>query len=143
MMMMLFSRFSLFLAASLLGTASAADVTIVVKGVRSDQGQVAALAFTKEQGFPDQFAKAMRQATVPARKGDVTITLKDLPPGKYALTVMHDQNADGKLQRNIFGIPQEGVGVTGKPLGNRAPKFSESIIEVTQNENREITLKYW
>jgi uncharacterized protein (DUF2141 family) len=142
-MMMSLAPFSFLLAMAIAGTAAAADVTIVVKGVRSNQGQVAALAFQQAKGFPDQFALALRQATVPASKGDVTITLKDLPPGKYALTVMHDQNADGVLQRNLFGVPQEGVGVTGKPLGNRAPKFAESVIEITQDENREITLKYW
>lgn len=138
-----FFRFPLFLATMLIGTIHAADVTIVVKGVRSNQGQVAALAFAKAQGFPDQFQQATQHAIVPANKGEVTITLKNLPPGKYAFTVMHDQNADGILQRNLFGIPQEGVGVSGKALGNRAPKFSESVIEMTQTESREITLKYW
>lgn len=139
------AKFFLILASSLAISlpVSATDVTIIVKGVRSNAGQVAALAFRKAQGFPDQFTHASHQATVPASKGDVTITLKDLPPGKYALTVMHDQNSDGKLQRNLFGVPQEGVGVTGKPLGNRSPKFAESLIEVSQNETREITLKYW
>lgn len=143
--MMLISRLSLILCVALLFpfSAMAVDVTIVVKGIRNQQGKIAALAFTSSQGFPDQFALAAYQATVPSKKGETTITLKNLTPGKYAFTVMHDENADGILRRNLFGIPQEGVGVTGKPLGNRAPKFVESVIEIQQNETREIALKYW
>ena len=57
--------------------------------------------------------------------------------------ILHDEDGDGKLKRNVIGIPSEGVGMTGKPLGNRAPKFAEAVIEIQGNQNREITLKYW
>jgi hypothetical protein len=33
--------------------------------------------------------------------------------------------------------------MTGKPLGNRAPKFEEAVVEIQGNHQYEITLKYW
>ena len=121
----------------------AADITITVKGVRNAKGQIAALAFVNEKGFPDRVSAAITQAKVAARPGVVTLVLKDVPVGKVALTILHDEDGDGKMKRNLLGIPTEGVGVTGKALGNRPPKFEESIVEIKGNEKREITLKYW
>ena len=78
-----------------------------------------------------------------AQKGTVTLTIKNVPAGKVALTVLHDEDGDGKLRKNLLGIPQEGVGMTGKPLGNRAPKFQEAVIEIKGDEKKTIALKYW
>jgi len=122
---------------------NAADITITVRGVRNDQGKIAALAFVKPDGFPDRVAMAATQAQVPARQGAVTLVLKNVPAGKVALTILHDEDGDGKLKRNLIGIPTEGVGMTGKPLGNRAPRFTEALVEIQADEKREITLKYW
>jgi uncharacterized protein (DUF2141 family) len=121
----------------------AADITITVQGVRNDKGKIAALAFVKADGFPDRVAMAKTQAQVPARKGAVTLVLKNVPAGQVALTILHDEDGDGKLKRNLVGIPTEGVGMTGKPLGNRAPRYAEAVIEIKGDEKREITLKYW
>jgi uncharacterized protein (DUF2141 family) len=126
-----------------IASAAAADITITVQGIRNNTGKIAALAFVNVDGFPDRVALAKAQSQVNARKGAVTLVLKNVPAGKVALTILHDEDGDGKLKRNIIGIPQEGVGMTGKPLGNRAPRFEEAVIEIKGDEKREITLKYW
>jgi uncharacterized protein (DUF2141 family) len=132
---LLFALFSLI--------SQAADLTITVTGIRNDNGKIAALAFTQDQGFPDRVNQAFAQAQVNAQKGTVTLTIKNVPAGKVALTVLHDEDGDGKLRKNLLGIPQEGVGMTGKPLGNRAPKFQEAVIEIKDDEKKTIALKYW
>ncbi len=126
-----------------IASATAADITITVQGVRNDAGKIAALAFVKADGFPDRVALAKAQSQVNAQKGAVTLVLKNVPEGKVALTILHDEDGDGKLKRNIVGIPQEGVGMTGKPLGNRAPKFEDAVTEINGNQKIDITLKYW
>jgi uncharacterized protein (DUF2141 family) len=32
-------------------------------------------------------------------------------PGDYAISVFHDENSNGKLDRNFMGMPKEGVGI--------------------------------
>lgn len=134
---------SLILMFCLNAFAAAADITITVHGIRNDVGNIAALAFVKANGFPDRVALAHSQVQVKARKGVVTLTLKNVPAGKVALTILHDENGDGKLKKNLLGIPQEGVGMTGKPLGNQAPKFEDAVTEINGNKKIDITLKYW
>ena len=141
--MMKFPLVLFCVACAMTKVSAAADITITVKGVRNAKGKIAALAFVDGKGFPDRVAMGKAQAQVPARQGEVTVVLKNVPVGKVALTILHDEDGDGKLKRNLIGIPGEGVGMTGKPLGNRAPRFDEAVIEIRGNEKREITLKYW
>jgi uncharacterized protein (DUF2141 family) len=140
---MKFLTLTFFSFVTAIASATAADVTITVQGIRNDAGKIAVLAFVKADGFPDRVALAKAQSQVNAHKGAVTLVLKNVPEGKVALTILHDEDGDGKLKRNIVGIPQEGVGMTGKPLGNRAPRFDEAVIEIKGDEKCEITIKYW
>lgn len=140
---MKFLTLTFFSFVTVIAPATAADITITVQGIRNDTGKIAALAFVKADGFPDRVALAKAQSQVNAQKGAVTLVLKNVPAGKVALTILHDEDGDGKLKRNIVGIPQEGVGMTGKPLGNRAPKFEDAVTEINGNQKIDITLKYW
>jgi uncharacterized protein (DUF2141 family) len=123
--------------------AAAINLTVTVTGIRNDHGKIAALAFSNKQGFPDDPARALAQAVVDARKGSVTLTLKNLPAGPLAVAVLHDENANGKLNRNIFGLPLEGVGMSRNPVGKSAPTFAHAVMAMDQSCNLDITLKYW
>ncbi len=48
---------------------------------------------------------------------------EDFPPGAYAITVIHDENMNGKLDTNWLGIPKEGYGFSNdvKPLRGATP----------------------
>jgi uncharacterized protein (DUF2141 family) len=49
----------------------------------------------------------------------------DIPPGTYALAVIHDENRNGQLDTNRLGIPKEGYGFSNDAKGFfGAPSFS-------------------
>ncbi len=123
--------------------AAALDVTITVQGIRNDKGKIAALAFASKDGFPNGVAQALAQTQVDARKGTVTLTLKNVPAGRLAVTILHDENENGRLNRSIIGIPLEGVGMSGNPTGSRPPTFEDAVLEIKKSQKLAITLKYW
>jgi len=123
--------------------ALALDATVTVTGIRNAKGKIAVLAFSTQEGFPDQPAKALAQAVADARDGTVTVTLKKLPAGKLAITVLHDEDANGKLNRNLFGVPVEGVGMSGKPEGKLPPTFADVVEPFDKSRKLTIPLKYW
>jgi uncharacterized protein (DUF2141 family) len=50
---------------------------------------------------------------------------EDIPPGTYALAVIHDENMNGKLDSNRLGMPTEGYGFSNDAKAFlRAPSFS-------------------
>jgi len=84
--------------------AHAGDLVIRIDNVKTADGQVKVALFDGAATFLKQPA---RVADAPATAGSTTVTFKDLPPGDYALSLYHDANANGKMDRNPAGIPIE------------------------------------
>jgi uncharacterized protein (DUF2141 family) len=56
-----------------------------------------------------------------------TVTFKDLPAGKYAVNILHDEDGDEKIKKG-FILPKEGIGFSNYQaigIGNK-PKFSKA-----------------
>jgi hypothetical protein len=52
-------------------------------------------------------------------------------PGTYAVIVFHDENQDGKLDKNFLGVPQEGYGASNNVRHlMSAPEFEEASFVV-------------
>jgi uncharacterized protein (DUF2141 family) len=113
-----------FLLAAMLGAAfianaaSAADLTIAVDGVASADGQIMVAIYSGGDTFP---GKPLRAVTAPAAAGAVVVQVRDLPAGDYAYAVYHDANGNGKMDRNLAGIPTEDYAFSNNALGKRGP----------------------
>src|SRR5574344_1898725 len=78
----------LFAIASLAATAEAqSNITLKVKGVRSDNGMIMVMGETGKEN-PPVYAMV---------KGE-----------KVNISLFHDENGDSQLERNAFGQPTEG-----------------------------------
>ncbi len=56
---------------------------------------------------------------------------RDLPAGRYALSLFHDENGNGKLDSNVAGIPIERYGFSRDARGRMgAPDFDAAAIEL-------------
>ncbi|WNC72065.1 DUF2141 domain-containing protein [Thalassotalea psychrophila] len=67
--------------------------------------------------------------------GSATITFNDIDQGDYALRFFHDQNDNGKLETNLFGMPVEGFGFSNNAKPNFGP-VSYQQIKFTVNEEQ-------
>src|SRR4051812_24127747 len=107
-------------------TGGLATPTARVPDLRSPRGQLIFGVFTPANGFPTDATKSVNWQTKPADADSVTFTC-ELPPGKYGASVLHDENNNNKMDRNLAGIPEEGYGVTNNPKpAFRAARFDES-----------------
>ena len=119
-------------------------LTIHLTQLRNSSGQIALLVHDASNGFPESDQKAVRRKLVPAKKNGVTITFDDLPPGNYAVTVLHDENSTGKADKNFIGIPTEGFGFSNNPVIRFGiPDFDDCKIEVNKTTSHTIRLKYF
>ncbi len=120
-----------------------AQLQVSINGLSSAKGFIMIRIFSKEEGFlTDQApeAKSIRSPGI-----DNTIVIKDLPYGKYAIAVFHDSNDNTKLDKNIFGIPKEGIGFSNNPrLLFGPPEFEEASFFYSPSNNKvSINLKYY
>lgn len=118
-------------------------LTVSVTDIKDDTGVIQLSLFSQEKGFPDDYRKAVKRATLPALRGDLTYQFDSIPPGTYAVAVIHDENKDKTLQKNFFGAPAEGWGVSRNVNPKfRAPYFSEAKFELISNDSITIIVIY-
>jgi uncharacterized protein (DUF2141 family) len=122
-----------------------ADLTVLVHGFRSEQGQAGAALFAAPPGFPLGVEKAHRKDLVPIVNRTAKVTFSGVPSGEYALAVMHDENGNEKLDRNWVGKPTEGYGVSNDAPPRRfgAPEYGEARFDAACGANTlEVRLRY-
>jgi uncharacterized protein (DUF2141 family) len=107
-------------------TQNLATLYIDVTDLRNRNGQLLLCVFNRAYGFPADRDKAVTWQIRPARppmSGPIHFRIT-LPPGDYAVAVVHDENANGKLDT---GAPSEGYGASNNPKPQfRAPWFQEA-----------------
>lgn len=126
------SAFKLGLAAltaavTMTGAARAAEVTVTLTGVEARGGEMLVSLQTAEE-FMQPRGHLGAHAT--AEGGVMTLTVHDVPPGDYAVMVMHDVDGDFKMARDAGGKPREGWAMSGPRPAGRKPTFTETKITV-------------
>lgn len=131
-------------ALPLLLTAASAPPTVDVSitGLRNAKGQILVCLTTNPKAFPDcsKDATSIHIAVKTADAADFTIRAPG--PGTYAIAVVHDENANNKMDMALF-LPKEGFGFSRNPaLGMGPPKFKSASFVVTGDTRQSIRMKY-
>lgn len=129
------------LCISSVALAAGSNLDIAVQGVRDNQGTVRASLFNSPEGFPQE-TKAMAHATVPAKKGTVSLQFTDLLPGKYAVIVYHDENNDEQMDKRFGMIPIEGYGLSNNVRVFGKPSFNECAFDIPATQSQTVDLRY-
>ncbi|HEX7852953.1 MAG TPA: DUF2141 domain-containing protein [Sphingobium sp.] len=120
-------------------------LTISFVGLRSTRGLVRGCLTRDPAAFPDKCEKDPRslKATIPAAPHAI-MRFTGVPSGDYALSILHDENANGRLD-TMLGIPKEGVGFSENPaLHFSAPKFAAARFHVgSEDVVKEVRIKYF
>ena len=64
----------------------------------------------------------------------MTGRFQNLPPGQYALVAYQDKNANGRLDKNFIGIPNEPLGFSNNYWPQGPPTFSRAAIRIDGDE---------
>jgi uncharacterized protein (DUF2141 family) len=114
------------LAPVVVAYATCPGMHVQIQNMRNSTGTVDCALFESPQGFPTEVLRsATNVMVIKVRQTQARCDFADIPPGRYALAVVHDENMNGKLDTNAFGIPTEGYGFSNDVTGVcGAPAFS-------------------
>lgn len=112
-----------------LSHAGAADLSVSVTGVRSEQGTVRIAVYDRPEGFRQE-DKALHRLALPAKNGQVQASFTRLSPGRYAVMVYHDEDNNGRLNLRFGMIPQEGYGLSNAPQVVGPPQFADAAFDL-------------
>jgi len=113
-------------------------------GFHSDRGVALIYIYPNDSGFPDSDAPDLLRYQKPIQKGKSKLVLKDLPFGLYAISVLHDVNQNGQMDRSILGFPIEGFGFSRNPDPLFGPPDYEKVrfLHLKKQERQTIEINY-
>ncbi|ABC64615.1 DUF2141 domain-containing protein [Erythrobacter litoralis] len=106
------------------------DVTVTVTDLRSGDGKVLACLTAKPKAFPDCDRDPKAHAVTVDAAETVSFTFRGVAPGDYAISLLHDENGNGKADRSLM-VPKEGFGFSrDAKVRFGPPSFSSAAFEV-------------
>jgi uncharacterized protein (DUF2141 family) len=101
-------------------------VQVEVRNLRPQQGKLMVAAYTEEADFNRQPATQiqMRAGSEPT----MSFAVCGLSGPAVSLMLFQDLNANGQLDRNVFGVPSEPWGASGQTPAFSAPSWASSRV---------------
>lgn len=122
--------------------AAAAELAVEVSNVAADQGRVL-VALCTPQTFLGE--RCPYVAAAEARAGSTIVRLHGVLPGTYAVQAFHDLNNNREIDRNLLGVPIEGIGF-GNDAAMRSgpPDFEDAAVVLNQPQaTTTLSLRYF
>ena len=133
------------LCADALGQSPCPGIHVKILDIRNSTGTVACALFESPEGFPSEYLRsATNVMVIKIRKSQARCDFEDIPPGTYAMAVVHDENMNGKLDTNWAGVPTEGYGFSNNVRGVLgAPTFAAASFKYDgRNVDLTMSLRY-
>jgi uncharacterized protein (DUF2141 family) len=121
------------------------SLTVTVKDLRNNKGDVQFALYNKKGTIPDKnYTKYYKKAVASIKNGSASVTFRDLPEGRYAVNILHDENQDGKIAKGLM-LPTEGIGFSNYNsigIGNK-PNFEKASFELNKNTAKSVKVIYF
>jgi len=114
-------------------------LTVRITGIRNATGNLR-VTLNHDGNVVDQ-----RVVEIDAKALIGQVVFEKLPQGTYAVSVVHDENMNGKLDFDSMGMPLEGYGASNNPEKRMGPPNPEETIFALKQApvTTEIKLIYW
>jgi uncharacterized protein (DUF2141 family) len=126
-----------FFVSSLL-SAQNVNLTVSVSGLKSNTGLVKVGLYNSDGTFLKSTYKSISSEI----KGNgVTVTFVGIPKGEYGISTYQDENSNGKLDKNMMGIPSEDFACSNDAKGFMGPPAYEDA-KFNINKDSKIDIKF-
>ncbi|NQU52195.1 MAG: DUF2141 domain-containing protein [Bacteroidetes bacterium] len=120
------------------------SLKVDVNGLRNSEGTVVFALYNKKDAFPDEhYEKYLVKLTGKIINGASSVTFENLPAGKYAVNILHDEDNDGKIKKGLI-LPQEGIGFSNYQsisIFNR-PSFRKASFDLESDKEILVSIIY-
>jgi uncharacterized protein (DUF2141 family) len=110
---------------------------IEITNLRNNHGQI---VFE----LVDENKQSIKRERRKIENNQCTFVFNDLKIGHYAVQYFHDENSNGELDTNFFGIPNEGCGFSNNAMGAFGPKdFKEWLFLISGDKKITLQTRYF
>lgn len=122
------------------------SLTVSVDQLRNSKGFLQFALYNKKGSIPDEkFEKYYQIKVSEIKDRSATITFSNLPEGYYAISILHDENENGKIDKKfLLPIPKEGIGFSNfKSISlKNKPDFLKASFHLNENKTKKIKIIY-
>jgi uncharacterized protein (DUF2141 family) len=124
------------------GQSSCPGIHVKIPNTKNSIGNIACGIFESPEGFPNKFLGSAKAIIIwKIQKTQAQCAFLDIPPGTYAIAVIHDENMNGELDTNWFGVPKEGYGFSNTTIDEfGTPAFSAASFSY-DGQNLDLTIR--
>ena len=115
-----------------------ATIYLRVTGLRSEKGQVKIAVFNSPEKWLDE---PLYSATINVDGQEVVWKINDVPYGDYGVAVFHDENRNGKMDKNVLGIPMEPYGFSNNVRVTFGPPKWEKAKFVVKSSSMDVSIE--
>jgi uncharacterized protein (DUF2141 family) len=114
------------------------DLEVKMSGFKNNTGKVKVGLYNSEKTF-------LKSTTV-SLTSNITdnkslVVFKDLEIGEYAVSIYHDENENGIMDKNMVGIPKEDYAASNNAKGFMGPpKYQDAKLNLLKDSKIEIVL---
>ncbi|CAN1509666.1 Protein of unknown function DUF2141 [Flavobacteriaceae bacterium] len=119
------------------GFSQNSNLSVSVLGLKNNTGKLTAELYNSKGKF---LKTAFKIASSDIKLNTATINFIAIPKGEYTVMVYHDENNNGKLDKNFIGMPKEPVACSNNAKGFMGPPKDEDA-KFTLVTDSKITIK--
>lgn len=117
------------------------DLIFIVSGLRNNNGQIRIALSDSKENYETKGAEAFREIIITIEAQKAKGVFKDIPLGEYAIKLIHDENGNGKIDTNIFGMPKEDCAFSNNACGIFGPpNYEKAKFTFTKSMTMKITI---
>ena len=114
------------------------NLTVNIAGINSDKGSLLVGIYKTEKSF---LKKPFKSDIIKIINKKSTVVFKNIPKGTYAVSFVHDENDNKKMDTNFIGIPKEDFGCSNNATGFMGPpKYKDAKFQLTENKTIDIKI---
>lgn len=120
------------------------SLTVKAEGLRNATGVVQFALYNLDGTIPDEhYKKYLRLEKVAISDDRAVATFFDLPAGRYAVNILHDENENGKIDKGLIK-PKEGIGFSNySSIGfTNRPNFKKASFGLKQDTTIKVKVIY-
>jgi len=116
------------------------DITVQINNLKNDNGFVL-LGLHNQETFMNTKASALTGIKEKIKDGKIEVTFRNVTEGDYAIMVVHDENANNRMDFELNGMPKEAYGMSNNDMSYGPPLFEDAKFKVKkENLSFEIRL---
>jgi uncharacterized protein (DUF2141 family) len=137
----MFTLFVLLIAnTSSVASESTGNLIVNISGFPSSDGFAMVALNNSEESYKGGENEAIAKIKTRVIDQKAQVIFENLPYGSYGVSLYHDENGNGKMDKNVMGIPKEAYGFSNNAKGFFGkPSYKDVVFQLNSAE-KQITI---